>query len=63
MAPNDQRDIPEDMASHSVYKVEGRRKKEGMFGMMALVFPSNCCIRWARTVLEMAEHLPNEGEQ
>jgi len=41
LTPADQGDIPHHMMPCSAIKAEGRRRKGGMFGVMALVFPSN----------------------
>jgi len=42
LSPADQRDIPYHTVSFSAYKAGGRRRKRGMFGVMAFVFPDNC---------------------
>jgi len=42
LTPTDQRDIPCHMLSYSAYKVGERRRKRGLFGVIAFVFPSNC---------------------
>lgn len=44
----DQRDIPDDITSHSVHKVRGRRRKGRKFGVITFVFMRSCyCVMGA----------------
>lgn len=57
ITPRDHRNIPDHVTSCSVYKVEGRRRKEGMFGVM-VVLPSHHYMWYGSALLRMAKHLP-----
>lgn len=50
------------MASCSAHKAGGR-KKDGMFGVIAVIFRCHCHTWWSTACLEVAKHLPNIGKQ
>lgn len=53
----DPRDGPQHVALCSAHQVGGRKRKEGMFRVMAFAFSSQCYTWWGPVFLEMAEHL------
>lgn len=59
LAPTDQRDIP-DLSNES--SEEGGGGVWGMFVVMAFVFPSNCYVSQTPAFMEMAKHLPADGQ-
>jgi len=42
--------------------LEGRRRKEAMFGDTVFVFQSNRYASWSPAFLQMTEHLPSYGK-
>jgi len=62
LTPTDQKDIPYHMTSCSSCKAGRRRRKEGTFGVMMFVFPSNCYAWWGPAFLGVAECLPANGK-
>lgn len=59
----DQRGIPDDMTSCSIYKMGARSGKGGTFGVMMFVCPNQCHTRMGSALLEMAEYLRAHQKQ